>query len=429
MFLDIELLPPCCDLVDHPVDLVGHPVDLVGHPVDLVDHPVDLVDHAVDLVDHPVDLVDHASPPGVRLTGVDSESYSGRQQPFHNTGAAGGVGSPPPLRCNSPLVNSSPQAGPTESFINVRSQLGVENVTATCPDLTSDPCVDTTDAQSHTHAVCTNGEEHDGGARPYLSHADPGAEKSAHAPDVEGGADEALNKLLTRSPAELYAELQRVDPDVALLHHPNNKRKIVRALQVFYQTGHTMTSLLKEQHMGQDNVKSGPLRYPNPCILWIKCDQSVLDQRLDSRVDDMIERGLIAELDSFYNKVQQIESQHHSSPTDDDFDYMHGVLQMIGFKEFGSYLKLTPEERASDKGKKEFDKGLTDLKNATRRYARKQIKWIMNRFCGRPGLNVPPVYAVDSTDLTNWSQTVQEALDVVTAFVKVRSFLKEDNCV
>ncbi|KAH9515373.1 hypothetical protein Btru_014291 [Bulinus truncatus] len=298
------------------------------------------------------------SPPGVRLTGVDSESYSRRQQPFHDTGAAGGVGSPP-LRRNSPLVNSSPQAGPTESFINVRSQLGVENVTVTCPGLTSDPGADTTDAQSHTHAVCTNGEEHDGGARPCLSHADPGAEKSVYAPDAEGGADEALNKLLTRSPAELYAELQRVDPDVALLHHPNNKRKIVRsemwltlweylcrsvkkfciqcaysllrnwiaaekcyirtlqsqemnrALQVFYQTGHTMTSLLKEQHLGQDNVKSGPLRYPNPCILWIKCDQSVLDERLDIRVDDMIERGLIAELDSFYDRVQQIESQHH----------------------------------------------------------------------------------------------------------------------
>ncbi|XP_055886043.1 tRNA dimethylallyltransferase-like [Biomphalaria glabrata] len=247
--------------------------------------------------------------------------------------------------------------------------------------------------------------------------------------DVPGssdkGLDEMLNELLAKSSAELYAELERVDPEVAKLHHPNNKRKIVRALQVYLQTGQPMSSILREQHQGQDHLKSGPLRCPNPCILWIKCDSAVLDQRLDSRVDDMLERGLISELDTFYHKIQTMESQHASSSPDDNFDYTHGVLQMIGFKEFGSYLKLTPEQRASEEGRKEFEQGVSQLKLATRKYARKQLKWIQNRFCARPGSNVPPVYAVDSTDLKQWNQTVQEALDVVTAFMQGKTPEKE----
>ncbi|XP_059155198.1 tRNA dimethylallyltransferase-like isoform X2 [Physella acuta] len=213
---------------------------------------------------------------------------------------------------------------------------------------------------------------------------------------------------------ELYKKLQQVDPVTAARLHPRNKRKVVRALHVYYQTGRTMSAILKEQHAGQENVKSGPLRYPDPCIIWVKCAQPELNLRLDNRVDDMISRGLIQELETFEQEVKRLEEQDKHRDT--GHEYSHGILQMIGFKEFDQYLHQSPQERATEQGRKLFQQGVVDLKLTTRRYARQQIKWIKNRFCGRPGPNVPPVYSVDTTDLSQWNTIVQQAKEVVHSF-------------
>ncbi|GFO47993.1 tRNA dimethylallyltransferase, mitochondrial [Plakobranchus ocellatus] len=91
---------------------------------------------------------------------------------------------------------------------------------------------------------------------------------------------------------------------------------------------------------------------------------------------------------------------------------------MLGFKEFSRYLCLSPELRRTEEGKELFNKGVEDLKQATRRYAKQQVRWITNRFCARPGPNVPPVYSVDSTDLGTWDQAVAQAIQVVKAFTQ-----------
>lgn len=64
-------------------------------------------------------------------------------------------------------------------------------------------------------------------------------------------------------------------------------------------------------------------------------------------------------------------------------DYTRGVFQSIGFKEFHQYLLLKSNERASELGKKLFNESVVNLKIATRRYARKQFRWITNRFLSR----------------------------------------------
>lgn len=61
-------------------------------------------------------------------------------------------------------------------------------------------------------------------------------------------------------------------------------------------------------------------------------------------------------------------------------DYTKGIFQSIGFKEFHKYLMLSDAEKYSETGKQIFQTGLEELKIATRRYARKQVKWIRNRF-------------------------------------------------
>lgn len=65
-------------------------------------------------------------------------------------------------------------------------------------------------------------------------------------------------------------------------------------------------------------------------------------------------------------------------------DYTRGVFQSIGFKEFNDYLILDENERDTEQGKKLFEESVTNLKIATKRYARRQNKHFKNRFLGCP---------------------------------------------
>lgn len=64
-------------------------------------------------------------------------------------------------------------------------------------------------------------------------------------------------------------------------------------------------------------------------------------------------------------------------------NYTKGIFQSIGFKEFSPYFLLPEEERKSEKGKKLLGQCVEMLKLVTRRYARKQTKWTVNRFLAR----------------------------------------------
>uniref|UniRef100_A0A452Q896 Zinc finger double-stranded RNA binding domain-containing protein n=1 Tax=Ursus americanus TaxID=9643 RepID=A0A452Q896_URSAM len=99
-------------------------------------------------------------------------------------------------------------------------------------------------------------------------------------------------------------------------------------------------------------------------------------------------------------------------------DYQHGIFQSIGFKEFHEYLvtegKCTPET-----SNQLLKKGIESLKQVTKRYARKQNRWVKNRFLSRPGPSVPPVYGLDVSDVSKWEESVLEpALEIVQSFVQ-----------
>ena len=78
-------------------------------------------------------------------------------------------------------------------------------------------------------------------------------------------------------------------------------------------------------------------------------------------------------------------------------DYTKGIFQSIGFKEFHEYLILSPEGRETEKGSKLFKLGVDALKLVTRRYARRQIRWITNRFLRRPTRQVMKFYKHSNT--------------------------------
>ncbi|XP_036888417.1 tRNA dimethylallyltransferase isoform X2 [Sturnira hondurensis] len=65
--------------------------------------------------------------------------------------------------------------------------------------------------------------------------------------------------------------------------------------------------------------------------------------------------------------------------------------------------------------------GIEALKQVTKRYARKQNRWVKNRFLSRPGPSVPPVYGLDVSDVSKWEESVLEpALEIVQSFIQGR---------
>ncbi|KAJ7991907.1 hypothetical protein DPEC_G00288730 [Dallia pectoralis] len=200
--------------------------------------------------------------------------------------------------------------------------------------------------------------------------------------------------------AELHRRLKEVDPEMASMLHPHDVRKMARSLQVYAETGVPHSRLLEEQR-AQEGGRGlgGPLRYPDPCIFWLHADMNALDERLDSRVDQMLSSGLIDELREFHRRFNQRKVQ------DKNQDYQHGIFQSIGFKEFHEYLTC-PDQTTQEKKDTLLKKGVENLKIATRQYARKQNKWVRNRFLKRPGDDAPPVFGLDVTDVSKWEETV-----------------------
>lgn len=127
-------------------------------------------------------------------------------------------------------------------------------------------------------------------------------------------------------PTKLHNLLKQVDEVTASRLHPNDRRKVVRALQVYQKTGRKYSELIKEQHSaggGQAKI-SGKLRFPNSLILNLDVETAVLHERIDQRIDEMLERGLIEELTNFYNLYTEIIKQKEYSY----LDHRKGIFQV-----------------------------------------------------------------------------------------------------
>ncbi|XP_025212528.1 tRNA dimethylallyltransferase isoform X2 [Theropithecus gelada] len=187
----------------------------------------------------------------------------------------------------------------------------------------------------------------------------------------------------------LHKRLSQVDPEMAAKLHPHDKRKVARSLQVFEETGISHSEFLHRQHTEEGGGPlGGPLKFSNPCILWLHADQAVLDKRLDKRVDDMLAAGLLEELRDFHRRYNQKNVSENSQ------DYQHGIFQSIGFKEFHEYL-ITEGKCTLETSDQLLKKG--------------------------PGPSVPPVYGLEVSDVSKWEESVLEpALEIVQSFIQGR---------
>ncbi|XP_032102944.1 tRNA dimethylallyltransferase isoform X1 [Sapajus apella] len=234
----------------------------------------------------------------------------------------------------------------------------------------------------------------------------------------EMGTEEVIDRKVELEKEDglvLHKRLSQVDPEMAAKLHPHDKRKVARSLQVFEETGISHSEFLHRQHAEEGGGPlGGPLKFSNPCILWLHADQAVLDKRLDKRVDDMLAAGLLEELRDFHRRYNQETVSENSQ------DYQHGIFQSIGFKEFHEYL-ITEGKCTLETSNQLLKKGIEALKQVTKKYARKQNRWVKNRFLSRPGPSAPPVYGLEVSDVSKWEESVLEpALEIVQSFIQGR---------
>lgn len=146
----------------------------------------------------------------------------------------------------------------------------------------------------------------------------------------------------TEGGAALYAELQRIDPDYAAQVHPNNLPRVIRALELFEATGRRMSDQRRE-------ARPAEAPYHALCLCLTCRDRAVLYSRIDRRVDEMVENGVLDEARQVY----------------DHRDAYRTAAQAIGYKEFFPFFEGTAAlEECADK-----------LKQASRNYAKRQLTW------------------------------------------------------
>jgi len=152
-------------------------------------------------------------------------------------------------------------------------------------------------------------------------------------------ADEKLRtELEEKNAEELFGALAKIDPTSAETIGPQNKRKLIRALEVYKITGKPFSSQQK---------KGEPLF--NILQIGIKIERKELHSRIDQRVDQMIAAGLVQETQTLREKY------------DPDLPAMSG----IGYKEIGAYLD----------GEMSLEEAAQQIKFHTHQYARRQITW------------------------------------------------------
>ena len=138
----------------------------------------------------------------------------------------------------------------------------------------------------------------------------------------------------------MLSKLRAIDPDYAASLHPNNVKRIIRALEIYYSTGENMSSALKKSI-------SEPSQY-EPVFIGINYrDRAKLYERIDKRVDLMLDNGLLKEAETYLGNMGST------------------AVQAIGYKELKPYLS----------GEAEFSQCVENLKRATRNYAKRQLTW------------------------------------------------------
>lgn len=144
----------------------------------------------------------------------------------------------------------------------------------------------------------------------------------------------------------IYSELQNADPEAASKIHPNNTRRVIRAYAVCLATGKSFTQ------WNAESKKTGP-KYPFVLFEYDYEDKrDVLYNRINLRVDKMMDEGLLKEAEYLYSL---------------DIPKTSTCFQAIGYKEFKPYIENGTKEA--------LDRAVYEIKLNSRHYAKRQLTW------------------------------------------------------
>ncbi|WP_342509613.1 tRNA (adenosine(37)-N6)-dimethylallyltransferase MiaA [Sporosarcina sp. FSL K6-2383] len=166
---------------------------------------------------------------------------------------------------------------------------------------------------------------------------------------TEEAADLAVRQrleqeLVEQGAASLYARLVAVDPAGAEKIHPNNHRRLVRALEIMEVTGKTKGD--HEENAGHEGLY-------NHLLIGLEMDREVLYERIDRRVDMMMDKGLFAEAKNLWDAgIRDMQS-----------------VQAIGYKELHQMIE----------GNLLLDEAIELIKKNTRHYAKRQMTYFRNK--------------------------------------------------
>jgi tRNA dimethylallyltransferase len=178
-----------------------------------------------------------------------------------------------------------------------------------------------------------------GGATLYLHALQYGL---ADIPDVDDEVRERLEERLDEEgPEALYEELREVDPTQAEKSDPTKTQRVIRALEVYHGTGRPLTYY-------HENQPEPPFSFTT---IVLNRDRDVLYDRINRRVDRMLEAGLLDEV----RAVMDIEGVQLDEPP----------LSTIGYREPIQHLR----------GEIDYDEMVRLVKRNTRRYAKRQLTW------------------------------------------------------
>ncbi|MDR1782522.1 MAG: tRNA (adenosine(37)-N6)-dimethylallyltransferase MiaA [Bacilli bacterium] len=191
--------------------------------------------------------------------------------------------------------------------------------------------------------------------------------------DLKGRNKDKLKKYDNYTNEEIFKLLEEVDLDASKKLHPNNRKRVLRALEIFDENNIKKSDFINKQN-----------HQPLYDILFIglTMERELLYQCINNRVDKMVNNGLIDEVTTLYHKYNNCNYQ---------------ALQAIGYKEFIPYFNNEINlEDAIDK-----------VKQNSRRYAKKQYTWFNNQMEVK-WINV---------DINDFKKCINEAISLVRGFI------------
>lgn len=163
----------------------------------------------------------------------------------------------------------------------------------------------------------------------------------------------------------LWGQLREIDPLSADRIHPNNVRRVIRALEVYEETGEAFSKLQNERHERNSLYDT--------FIIGLNTKRQLLYDRINHRVELMIEYGLIEE-------VRSILAEYGKEAE---------ALKGIGYKEWLPYFAK----------EQSLEQVINQIQKNSRHYAKRQLTWFRNRL--PVSLWVDPILASDSLEMVN----------------------------